>query len=237
MADSNPKGEQPEPQSAGVPTPTFSGEGDSSTSADADVIVSKLVTKLTPVIEETVERKFKSATDKRFSRLEKASKRIDLLAELKDQYNVPIPKDLENDMRIRDLEEQLANRPVSSSDQGRSLADTAVTEALAEFTKYGVPTNTPEAIRILGGNYRNQDHMRAEVRGFIANAMKPQPEPSPAGVVQAASVRKAEAAPIDLMSEYQKEKAQIPRGDVNKVLNLRTKYRRLAAEKGEVLEI
>lgn len=215
MSDQTPQ-ESGQAESEELPTPSFSQPDASQTNSDADAIVSKL----TPILEQLVDRKVQSVKDKRFSEIEKVlGGRSKLLAEL-EASGVEISKDVRSELRMRDLEEQLSQqpaRPTQVSDAGPSQQRQAVTEAVAELTRYGLSSNDPQFIELLRGQYSNPDAFKAKVTGYVLGKVAPQPPPSPAGLVQspAASTSKGnDVGPlIAELSVWQKEptkyKAQI----------------------------
>jgi hypothetical protein len=166
-----------------LPIPTFSETGASSTSTDADAIVSKL----TPILEQIVERKVQSVKDKRFSEIEKAlGGRAKMLAEL-EEMGTEIPKDVRSELRIRDLEERLTQaspQPVQVGDNGLSQQKAAVTDAIAELNKYDLDSNNAGFIEILRGKYPNREAFDLNVQRYVVSKLAPQKPANPADVVQ-----------------------------------------------------
>jgi len=191
----------------GLPTPSFSDQATSSPSVDADAIVSKLLTQLEPIIE----KKVQSTKDKRFSEIEKVlGGRSKVLAELEEQ-GVAIPKEVRNEIRMRELEERLngqPSQPAQAGDDGSSQQKAAVTEAIAELKKYELSENDPEFLGLLRGNYKNRSDFDLAVQKHIVGKLKPQQPASPAGVVQPPATGNSTgtdvAAKIARLQEYQK---------------------------------
>lgn len=175
-----------------LPTPQFSAQATSSPS-DADATVSKIQAKILEqvgaTIEEMVERKFKSTTDKRFSKLEKVAGKLDLLAELEEQ-GVSIPKEVRSELRIRELEERLSQsspQPAPSKVDGSIEQKQAVAEAITELNKYNLSSNDPAFLDLLRGQYPSKEAFDAKVQRYILGKVAPQQPPSPADLVQSPS--------------------------------------------------
>ena len=190
-----------------LPTPVFSDQGASSTSSGADEIVSKLL----PQIEQIIERKVQSTKDKRISEIEKVlGGRDKILAEL-EASGVDIPKDVRSELRMRDLEERLAQQtqqPAQKRDDGSSTQKAAVTEAIAELNKYGLQSNDADFIGLLRGNYKTRAEFDLAVSRHVVNKLAPQQPPSPAGFTQppaqGGAPREDTSAKIARLSELQK---------------------------------
>ena len=167
-----------------LPSPTFSDQATSSPSVDADSIVSKLL----PQLEQIIERKVQSTKDKRISQLEKAlTGRGQVLAELESE-GVTISKEVRAEMRIRELEDRLAqqsNPPVPQSVDGSTQQRTAVTDAIATMKQYGLDANDAGFIELLRGNYPNRDAFDKAVLSHVVSRLAPQKPAEPSGVVQA----------------------------------------------------
>lgn len=203
-----------QPGDAGeLPTPSFSESATSPTSTDADAIVSKLLEKLTPVIEQTVDRQVQSKRDKWIGKIQKTlGSKVDLLAELEEQ-GVTIPKEVRSEIRMRELEERLAEpsaQPAPRSVDGSTGQKAAVTEALAELNKYGLNSNDPAFIELLRGNYANRDAFDKAVYGHIVAKLAPPKPANPADVVQPPATAQANgsgdtATKIARLAELQKQ--------------------------------
>lgn len=224
-------------ETEGLPTPIFSEQkATSSTSPDADEIVSKILAQLDPLIE----KKVQGTKDKRFNRIEKAlGGRLDLLAELEGE-GVSIDPAVRTQMQIRDLQDRLTqspnpnDQPAPGTNDGSLDQRTAVTEAIAELTKYDLNSNDPNFIALLRGQYRDRSAFDLAVNRYILEkkVAPTQQPPSPATVVQSAvtsgAVGKRTAA--DATTAYTKERDQIAqtmRGDakIKALTELKTKYR------------
>jgi BMFP domain-containing protein YqiC len=200
---------QDAPSDEGLPSPTFDEKsGDSPTSLDAEAIVSQIRNQLAKDVQEQVERKFKSATDKRFSKLDKIGNVADLLADLQNN-GVEIPDNLKTEYRIRELEERLESKPAQAKDDiGVSSQTNAVTDALAEMAKYQLDTNTPEFIALLKGQYRNRDAFDAAVAKHIVGRLAPQKQASPSGAAASAAVGGAKTGDFTV-ADYDRQKVEI----------------------------
>ena len=200
--------ESSQPGDAGeLPTPSFSGSGDSSTS-ESDAIVSKLrsalLEELKPVIQQTIERQVQSTKDKRIQKLEG---RLGMLAELEEQ-GATIPENLKQEMRFRDLEARLTQpaQPVSVRDDGSSQQKQAVTDAIAELSKYDLTTNDPAFFELLRGHYQSRDAFDAQVQRYIVGKLSPQKNPNPADIVQSPITAGAtDKSPETLVENYKKD--------------------------------
>lgn len=184
MADETPQ-VSAQPGEEGLPTPTFSEPAASSPSVDADTLVSTLLERLEPLIE----RKVQSQKDKRIAQIEKAlSGRGQVLAELEGE-GVAIPKEVRAEMRIRELEERLAQvsqQPGSAArDDGSSQSRTATVDAIATLKQYGLDANDSGFIEVLRGRYPNRDAFDKAVLSHVVSRLAPQKPASPADVVQA----------------------------------------------------
>ena len=205
-----------------LPTPSFSSEGVSSTSSGADVSVSNLrsalLEELKPLIQQTIEKQVQSTKDKRIAKIEG---RLGLLADLEEQ-GATIPENVKQEMRFRDLEERLTQptQPAPPVDAGTSQK-AAVTEAIAELSKYGLSPNDPAFIELLRGNYPSKDAFDAKVQRHIVGKLAPPPPASPAGIVQAPVTKGAQ--PADLQREFDVKAKGLRSIDL---INLKMEYRR-----------
>jgi len=231
--------ESSQPGDAGeLPTPSFSGSGDSSTS-ESDAIVSKirsaLLEDLKPVIKEMAEKQAQSVKDKRISQIEKKIGRLGLLAELEEQ-GATIPDNLKQEMRFRDLEERLTQpaQPAQSVDNGLSTQKQAVTDAIAELTKYGLDSNDAGFIELLRGKYANRAEFDLKVQRFVVGKLAPPKPANPADIVQSPVTAGATGKnPDALKSEYIKE-MQANRGNKAAIKALQEKYKRQGFDPGSV---
>ena len=209
-----------QPGEVELPTPSFSEPDVSQKSTDADEIVSKL----TPILEQLVERKVQSTKDKRLSKIEKAlGGRLDLLAEL-EEAGVEIPKETRTEMRLRELEEQRtqsSTQPAPVRVDGSTQQKAAVTEAIAELNKYGLSSDDADFLNLLRGQYSNRAAFDLEVQRHIVKKIAPPKPANPADVVQSPATGKADSG--DLMVEYQ-NRAQKVRG--NALIELKMEYRK-----------
>jgi hypothetical protein len=210
-----------------LPTPSFSDQATSSTSTGADEIVSKLL----PQLEQIIERKVQSVKDKRISEIEKAlGGRSKILAEL-EEAGVPITKEVRAEMRIRELEERLTQpptQPAQAVDAGPSTQKAAVTDAIAELSKYGLSSNDPGFIELLRGKYQNRDAFDKAVLGHIVQKIAPPKPANPADVVQAPARAGATEKSVDALTDEYKNKMRTARGNATEIKRLRDEY----AQKG-----
>jgi len=228
--------ESSQPGDAGeLPTPSFSGSGDSSTS-ESDAIVSKLrsalLDELKPVIQQTIEKQVQSTKDKRIAKIEG---RLGMLAELEEQ-GATIPDNLKQEMRFRDLEERLTRpaQPAQSVDNGLSTQKQAVTDAIAELTKYGLDSNDAGFIELLRGKYANRAEFDLKVQRFVVGKLAPPKPANPADIVQSPVTAGATGKnPDALKSEYIKE-MQANRGNKAAIKALQEKYKRQGFDPGSV---
>ena len=206
--------ESSQPGEEDLPNPTFSGSGDSSTS-ERDAIVSKLrsalLEELKPVIQQTIEKQVQSTKDKRIAKIEG---RLGMLAELEEQ-GATIPENLKQEMRFRDLEERLTRpaQPAQSVDNGLSTQKQAVTDAIAELTKYGLDSNDAGFIELLRGKYANRAEFDLKVQRFVVGKLAPQKPANPADIVQSPVTAGATSKSIEaLASDYKTKMLAAPRG-------------------------
>lgn len=199
----------------GLPTPTFSAESRGSTS-DADALVSKLLDQLTPKLEDLIARKVQSTKDKRVDKIEKVlGGRLDLLAELEGE-GVAVPKEVRNELRMRELEERLNNptaQPVPGKVDGSTDQGLATAEAVAELKKYNLDPNESDFIQILRGQYPSKEAFDAKLQRYILGKVAPKQPPSPAGFTQAPATGGATPQNVEtLTKQYQTEMRNAPRG-------------------------
>ena len=218
-----------------LPAPSFSEQGDSSPSVDADAIVSKL----TPILEQLVERKVQSTKDKRLSKIEKAlGGRLDLLAEL-EELGQDVPKEVRSELRLRELEERLtqqSTQPAPARDDGSSQQKAAVTDAIAELSKHGLDTNDAGFIQLLRGQYKNRAEFDLAVTRHVVAKLAPQKAASPADVVQAPATGGVAGKSVEaLTSDYQKEMLAAKRGDKTAIRAIKDKYIRLGVQVDHVV--
>jgi hypothetical protein len=240
MATEDPK-VSGQPGEVELPTPQFSEEGVSSTSTDVDVIVNKVVERLAPTLDETVERKAKSLQDKRFSKIEKKlGIRSDVLAELAEE-GVTIPEDVRTRMEIRELRERLDQPPTQPApvrDDGSSQLKAATTEAIAELKSNGLTTDDPVVIDLFRGQYRNRAEFDLAIQKYINQKLRPPKPANPADVVQPPVKNAAvgEKSLAQLEADYQKDLlaiSQTKRGDekLRAIAELKAKAREAGLNK------
>jgi hypothetical protein len=163
---------------AGLPKPEFSEPTASSPSALSPTTIEELLSKLEPVLDDRIDRKFKSTTDKRFSKLEKGTQTMtEVLAALKTQ-GATIPPDVEREYALRDyVDQRVAQTAPIPSDNGMSQAPAKQDgqfDALSAIKSFGLDTNDAETLNLLKGKYRNPDHFSLEAAKLaIKKAGKP----------------------------------------------------------------
>jgi hypothetical protein len=216
-----------------LPTPSFSDQVTSSTSTGADEIVSKLL----PQLEQIIERKVQSVKDKRISEIEKAlGGRSKILAEL-EEAGVPITKEVRAEMRIRELEERLTQpptQPAQAVDAGPSTQKAAVTDAIAELSKYGLSSNDPGFIELLRGKYQNRDAFDKAVLGHIVQKIAPPKPANPADVVQAPARGGATEKSADALKQDYIKEMQTMRGNRAGIKAVQEKYRNMGIDPGSI---
>ena len=222
MATEDPQVQSDPAGNPDLPNPTFSDPGSSQSDAEADALVSKLIEKLTPKIEDTLEKRIQSIKDSRLDKVDQADRfrkalrgRPDLLAELEDA-GVEIPKDVRTEMRLRELEgreaepsTQLAQPRVDGSTQQRA----AVSEAIAELSKYGLDQNDAGFIELLRGKYANRAEFDLKIQRYIVGKIAPQKPANPADVVQSPVTAGATSKGVETLAlEYKTKMLAAPRG-------------------------
>ena len=172
-----------EPKDKGLPQPQFSEEPVSPTSALTPESIAALSQALKPVIEDTIDRKFKSTTDKRFSRLEQGESVMrEVLATLKEQ-GVILPPALEQQFQMQDyIDKRLAERGVPPKTDKSISAEVGIDNGNVVqqvVNELKLDTSDPDVLTLLAGKYRNYDHLRAEAALLVARKLS-KPVPSPA---------------------------------------------------------
>lgn len=218
-----------------LPTPSFSNTGDSSTS-DPNVSVSRLSPADLQAIEQIVDRKVQSTKDKRFAKIEeRLGLRDGLLADLEAQ-GVTIPENVRTQMQIRDLQEQLTQRPqqpAQAGDNGMSSPRQAVTEAISELKKHGLDPNDAEFIAIARGNYKDRAAFDLAVSRHVIGKLTPATPASPATATQGPARSSAQDDGGKRFSDkYEAELAKIPRGNIDGIRKLRARITQEAKEAG-----
>jgi hypothetical protein len=178
MADDKPKVSEETPET-GLPQPKFSEQPASPTSAASPELISAISQALVPTIEEVIERKFKSTTDKRFSKLEKGDSVLkEVLATLKSQ-NVAIPPEVERDFQIREYIDERLKTVVP--EQGKSIPEAGTSQAqtnfdiVSELKSFDLDANDPAVLKIVSTQHRNPDHLRADLATFALGQSKQTP--------------------------------------------------------------
>jgi hypothetical protein len=179
--EENKSGEQVAGQETGLPNPTFSEQkAVSSPSALTPEAIEAIAKGLSPMIEEQIERKLQSTKDKRFSTLEKGEGLMrETLALLKNN-GVAIPKELEQELALKDYVDQRLQAVAPKADAGTSAPAQSQTGALnlvQMLAEFGLNANDPDVLKLAGGTYRNVDHLRAEAAALAINKLKT-PSPS-----------------------------------------------------------
>jgi hypothetical protein len=214
-----------EPKDNGVPTPKFSEAPASPTSSLTPDAVASLSAALKPVIEEAIDRKFKSTTDKRFSKLEKGEGVLrEVLATLKEQ-GVNIPDSVARDYEIRDyIDQRLKEVVPQAKDSGVSaLAASGVGQfdVISELKQRGLESTDPEVVTLLGGQYRNPDHFRAAAADLaLRKAAKPTPSQSAAPVMQGSAGRPLSEVEKEMQYAKLKELYKTPTKSATEIARL-----------------
>ena len=207
-------------QDTELPSPEFSEAPVSPTSSLTPEAISELSKALTPIIEDTIDRKFKSTTDKRFSKLDKGNAVLtEVLANLKNQ-GVSIPKEVERDFALRNyIDERLAEREVSSQ-TGNGIPQSGVSateqfDAFAVVNSLGLDTNDAEVRSLLSGKYRSTDKFEAEAAKLaLRKAAKPTADATSAAPLAGGSSSQPDTAALTgqlakLQKDPLKNKVQI----------------------------
>lgn len=175
MAEQTPES-KPEVVSQESPTPKFTEPSavSSPSTVDIDALADKVAAKMMPSVEKLIQ----SQKDKRIAKMEKQMEAAGL-SEL-EEMGVQIPEPVKTEMRLRRLEEAREPTPVQEPSKGKGgTSDSEQVSAVIKET--GLDANTPEVIKLLGGEYRNLDHFRAEAFALRARqATKPAPDASAA---------------------------------------------------------
>mgnify|MGYP001176771704 CR=1 FL=1 len=213
---------------AGLPQPTFSESPASSPSALTPDQISAFSAGLKPIIEEIVERKVQSVKDKRFSLLEKGESSLtEALAQLKQQ-GVTIPPHIEQQFEVKAyVDRMLAERGVATAgDKSMSNAGANQTgnfNVVEELNMLGLSTNDADVVKLVGGQYRNADHFRAEAAKLALKKSRPSnpsdtlsPAPTGSPVVQPGAT--------ELIGAYKKE-VMANRGKKDAIRAIKEKYR------------
>ena len=220
----------------GLPQPQFSEEPVSPTSALTPESIAALSQALKPVIEDTIDRKFKSTTDKRFSRLEQGESVMrEVLATLKEQ-GVTLPPALEQQFQMQEyIDKRLSERGVPPNTDKSISAEAGIDSgnAVQQIVKeFQLDTSDPDVLTLLSGKYRNFDQLRAEAAILVARkATRPTPSsasspPLPGGTIMTPGEK-------ELVAEYTKEMfAARGRRDAQKAIQ--AKYRQKGLDTGKV---
>jgi hypothetical protein len=212
---------------SGLPQPTFQDKVPaSSPSALTPDQIKAFSDALKPVIEEVVERKVQSSKDKRFSTLERGESVMrEVLATLKSQ-NVAIPRELEQELQLKDYIDQRLAGVAPAGDKSMSGAGANQSgnfNVVEELNSLGLSTNDQDVVKLAGGVYRNADHFRAEARLLALKKAKPS---SPSDTLSPAPVGSPIVKPeaIELIGAYKKE-VLANRGKKDAVRAIKEKYR------------
>ena len=195
------QGQQDNPSSAVV-----QGQEGASTSNDGlEALIEKLLNH--PKLKEELQKGFQSTKDKRIGKLEGEITKIQETLAGVDRYEAYrqkglSPEDAKRQMQIDDL---LANKPAPEPERPGNAMDWATIRN--QLRESGLPDE------LLGENPQ-------EFAQKLNNKLKPA---SPAAIVQPAGGSPGEP---DLRKAYESELAKIPRGNVQKIVELKEAYRK-----------
>jgi len=193
-------GQQDNPSSAVV-----QGQEGASTSNDADAaLIEKLLNH--PKLKEELQKGFQSTKDKRIGKLEGEITKIQETLAGVDRYEAYrqkglSPEDAKRQMQIDDL----LNKPAPEPERPGNAMDWATFQN--QLRESGVPDE------LLGANPQ-------EFAQKLTNKLKPA---SPAAIVQPAGGSPGEP---DLRKAYEADLAKLPRGNVQKIVELKAAYRK-----------
>lgn len=155
-------GETPETK---LPQPKFSEPSASSTSAPASSNTQPFTEAQLAQLEGIIEKRVQSVKDKRFSDLERSNSELSrVVADLKGR-GVALPPDLETQYQVETLVKQELSRqqPVDKSMSSQEKAF----DYMGVLKDYGLDTNDPEVLKLVGGTYTNEAHFTREA-GLLA---------------------------------------------------------------------
>ena len=225
-----------EPKDKGLPQPQFSEEPVSPTSALTPESIAALSQALKPVIEDTIDRKFKSTTDKRFSRLEQGESVMrEVLATLKEQ-GVTLPPALEQQFQMQEyIDKRLSERGVPPSADKSISAEAGIDSgnAVQQIVKeLQLDTSDPEVLQLLSGTYRDYNHMFHEAALLVARKLsKPVPSSASSPPIPGGLINQPNEA--ELIGNYKKEMLAA-RGKKELARSIQEKYRVLGTPIEEV---
>jgi hypothetical protein len=136
---------------------------------------------------------------------------------------------------VRELKTQLANLiPAPNPTAGSGTVEAA--NVAKVFADYGLDLKDPRVLEVAQRGYKDPDAL--ELAAFklsksLAASPTPNPAQNPAGNVQQPSSNNI----ADVINAYEQELKAIPRGQTMAVSNLKAKYRKIAREKGFILNI
>jgi hypothetical protein len=222
-----------------LPQPSFSETTPaSSTSAFSPENISALSEALKPVIEDAVERKLQSTKDKRFSALEKGESAMkEVLATLKEQ-GVQLPPKLEQEFQIKEAVDAALKARGVTPEANKSMSADGVGKqgdqfnVIAELNNYGLSTNDPDVVSLVGGRYQNPDQLRLAMANLALKKAKPS---TPSATLSAAPVGDAPKPDTEkeMIGNYQKEMLAA-QGRPEQVRQVMAKYKKLGLDTGKV---
>jgi hypothetical protein len=180
MSDNNENKVSEEGQDSGLPSPTFSDKPVSPTSALGPDAIAEISKALLPAIEEQIDRKFKSTTDKRFSKLEKGDKALgEILASLEKQ-GVQIPAEVKREYDIKDYinqrieEAREVSQPVDNGMSATGTKSDGRFDALKTIKSLNLDVADPDTVALMKGTYHDAYHFEAEAAKLaLRKATKP----------------------------------------------------------------
>ncbi len=213
---------------AGQPTPPVQSQTNVPNSPSVDDLVAKITEALRPQLETIAERKAQSVKDKRINALEKQYGDLDDFRKVLAEANELKAKGLndeqiEDKMLLRRLAESLSQPAAAQAPwQEQNVVDDITRKFLSDA---GIAENEADVVALARQQYPN-DVARLAAFAQLAIQRAKQPQPNPA---QANQTAPATTPTVDLEAAYQKEVRSI-KGDAQKVVELRQKYRKLGLQ-------
>lgn len=215
-----------------MPTGDSAGSGGGSSADQRENLSSVLdrIDRLEQSLDDKIDARFKSGQDRNVSRLERD---IDQLRDIVTKAGGDFNK-VETEVRISDLSRQVEELSGGNRRQaapGRAGLSPQWVEAQAEteiiLDENDIPNDDPDYVSFMS---RYAGRVRPEawpglVKSWAAKRKKQQQSQSGAAFDDA-SRPPADSTSDELMDEYEKKRAQIPRGDVSRLHSLQTEYRK-----------
>lgn len=212
--------DQTSAQVASSPSPTNQQNTVSPTSqVDLETLVSRLVEKLDPVLDEKIKRGSQSTKDRRIKELEKGmSETQTILAQFKELREKGLSEDqaeniLSTREEIRQLRAMLEDK-VAQPEVGNQRS--ANGESRQILQKAGIPENDPDVLAL--------DRLNAppmEYVDLVVRKLKPKPEPTAAGISQTAQTANITNVPTQAEYEAALSKAQ---GNIDEIYRIKADF-------------